>query len=95
MKTNLNISLPPALKEWVQEQIDQGGYSTASEYIRVLIREERKRQAPLRVEGKLQEAFDSGDPEPVTPASWRTSAKRIQDRIKAEARKRRGNGTNR
>jgi antitoxin ParD1/3/4 len=95
MRTNLNISLPPTLKQWVQDQIDQGGYGTASEYIRQLIREERKRQNRVLVEEKLQEALDSGEPKTVNAATWKKSAKRVEDRIKGAARKRRAHGTTR
>ncbi len=92
MRTNLNISLPPALKQWVEAQIDQGGYGTASEYIRQLIREERKRQARVHVEGKLQEALDSGEPKAVTEATWKESDQRARERIQAAAKKRRSHG---
>jgi antitoxin ParD1/3/4 len=78
MRTKLNISLPPGLKQWVEEQIDQGGYGNANEYIHQLIREERKRQARLRIEAKLQEAIDSGEPEAVTAATWSESEKRFR-----------------
>ncbi len=93
MRTNLNISLPPALKQWVEEQTDQGGYSTASEYIRQLIREERRRQSRVYVEAKLQEALESGEPQIVNAATWKESEKRVEDRIKTASRKRRAHGT--
>ncbi len=92
MRTNLNISLPPTLKQWVQEQIDRGGYGTASEYIRQLIREERRRQERVGVENKLQEALDSGEPQPVNDATWKESEKRVADRIKGASKKRSANG---
>jgi antitoxin ParD1/3/4 len=92
MRTNLNISLPPTLKQWVEDQIDQGGYGTASEYIRQLIREERKRQGLVHVETKLQEALDSGEPTPVTAATWNESEKRVRERIKAASKKRPAHG---
>jgi antitoxin ParD1/3/4 len=91
MRTNLNISLPPALKHWVEEQIEQGGYSTASEYIRQLIREERNRQGRSQVERKLQEALESGEPKTITTATWQESNKRVEERIKTASRKRRAN----
>jgi putative addiction module CopG family antidote len=40
----MNIALPPAMKSFVQEQVDEGGYSSASEYIRRLIREDQERK---------------------------------------------------
>jgi hypothetical protein len=35
----LNISLPDSRREFVDQQVAAGGYSTASEYIRDLIRQ--------------------------------------------------------
>jgi len=95
MKTNLRISLPRTLQRWVETQIDRGGYGTASDYFRELLREEQKRQGRLHVEAKLQEALDSGAPTTVNATTWRDSDKRVQERIKAAARKRRANGTTR
>ena len=71
--------------------MDRGGYGTASEYFRELLREEQKRQGRVHVEAKLQEALDSGAPATVNAATWRESEKRVQDRIKAASRKRRAN----
>jgi antitoxin ParD1/3/4 len=94
MRTNLNISLPAALKQWVEQQIDREGYGTPSEYIRQLIREERKRQARIHVEDKLREALESREPKAVNAATWSDSEKRVERRIKSAANKRRGNGRN-
>ncbi len=41
--TSLNISLPESLKAFVEEKVRKGGYGTASEYVRELIRAARKR----------------------------------------------------
>jgi antitoxin ParD1/3/4 len=90
----MNISLPVALREWVDQQILQSGFSTASEYFRQLIREEQKRQCRLAVEEKLMEALNSGPPVPVTEATWKESRKRVAERIKAATAKRRVNGKN-
>jgi antitoxin ParD1/3/4 len=42
--TTMNISLPDALKAFVDEQVAQRGYGTSSEYVRELIRKDRDRQ---------------------------------------------------
>jgi antitoxin ParD1/3/4 len=89
----MNISLPPALKHWVDQQLEQGSFSTASEYIRQLIREEQRRQTRLAVESKLKEAEESGDPALVTAGTWKESERRVQKRLKA--RKRRADAKNR
>ena len=40
----MNISLPDTLKKFVDEQVDQRGYGTSSEYVRELIRRDQDRQ---------------------------------------------------
>ena len=40
----MNISLPDALKSFVDDQVGARGYSTSSEYVRELIRRDRDRQ---------------------------------------------------
>ncbi len=43
--TNVNISLPEDLKNYLEEQATCGGYGTTSDYERELIREDKKRKA--------------------------------------------------
>ena len=40
----INISLPDALKSFVDQQVGSRGYGTSSEYVRELIRRDRDRQ---------------------------------------------------
>lgn len=63
--TTMNISLPEELKSFVDEQV-AGRYSTSSEYIRELIRDEQDRQklrglllagAASPLEGEADDAF--------------------------------------
>lgn len=68
--TSLNISLPEPLRAFVDEQVAHGGYSTASEYVRELIREAQRRRAQERLEAQLLEGLDSGEPMEVTPEYW-------------------------
>ncbi len=41
--STMNISLPAALKSFVDEQVSSGDYSTSSEYVRLLIRRDQDR----------------------------------------------------
>jgi putative addiction module CopG family antidote len=41
--TTMNISLPDALKSFVDEQVTGRGYGTSSEYVRELIRKDQER----------------------------------------------------
>ena len=43
--STMNISLPDALKEFVEGQVAERGYGTSSEYVRELIRKDRDRQS--------------------------------------------------
>ena len=61
--TSMNISLPEGLKEYVEQQT-HGGYSTPSEYVRALIREDQKRRAKEQLDALLLEGLNSGDPVP-------------------------------
>src|SRR4030095_11922858 len=68
--TSLNISLPQPLKDFVEERVKEGGYSTPSEYVRGLLREDQKRRAEERLEALLLEGLNSGKPIAVTPEYW-------------------------
>lgn len=62
---SMNISLPEPLKEFVDGQIASGRYSSASEYVRELIREDEKRKAEEKLEALLLEGL-SGDESKLT-----------------------------
>jgi antitoxin ParD1/3/4 len=66
MRTTMNISLPSPLKAWVERQVAGKGYSTASEYVRDLLRREQEQEARAHVERKLTEALISGESTPMT-----------------------------
>lgn len=67
---SMNISLPEPLKEFVDRQIATGRYSSASEYVRELIRADEKREADEeRLEALLLEGLQSAETE-LTPAYW-------------------------
>jgi len=63
----MNISLPDAMKQFVEEQVAAGAYSSASEYMRDLVRAEQKRQAKEQLEQVLLESLNSGDAFEPTP----------------------------
>jgi antitoxin ParD1/3/4 len=58
----MNISLPDALKSFVDEQVATRGYGTSSEYVRELIRKDQDRQ---RLRGLL---LDGAASAPASPA---------------------------
>ena len=56
----MSIDLTTTLKTYVYQQVEAGGYSSASEYIHRLIREDQQRKAVEEIDRKLLEALDSG-----------------------------------
>jgi antitoxin ParD1/3/4 len=38
----LNVSIPPALKSWIDHRVAEGRYSSASDYMRDLIRRDQE-----------------------------------------------------
>lgn len=66
----MNISLPDSMKHFIEGQVAAGGYSSASEYVRALVRADQQRQAKARLETLLLEALDSGDATTMTPEDW-------------------------
>lgn len=56
----MNLSLPKDLKTWVDEQVKQGGYGTASEYLRDMLRRAREREARRSIDKLLLDAVASG-----------------------------------
>lgn len=69
--TTMNISLPDEMRAFVDEQLKSGGYSTASEYVRKLIRDAQKQAAQERLEALLLEGLES-EPIEITPDFWKT-----------------------
>jgi antitoxin ParD1/3/4 len=67
--TSMNVSLPEELKEYVETQIKRG-YSTPSEYVRELIREDQKRRAKTKLDALLLEGLNSGDRVPMDAKFW-------------------------
>jgi antitoxin ParD1/3/4 len=53
--TSLNISLPEALKDYVEGQVASGDWGTPSEYVRELIRQDKERRL-----GNLEQELIAG-----------------------------------
>ncbi len=54
--STMNISLPDSLKSFVDEQVENRGYGTSSEYLRELIRKDQER---TRLRGLLLTGAES------------------------------------
>ncbi|HUI43862.1 MAG TPA: type II toxin-antitoxin system ParD family antitoxin [Terriglobia bacterium] len=81
--TSRNVSLPKTLKEYVEGQVAAGAYSTPSEYMRELIREDQKRRARENLEAALLEGLQSGAPAGIGGEYWARKRKALRERHKA------------
>lgn len=65
--TTLNITVPEEVQAFIESQLSEGGYASASDYLLALIHDAQARQA---LDAKLHEALDSGPDEPMTQGDW-------------------------
>ena len=86
--TSMNVSLPEALKDYVQERVAEGTFSNPSDYVRALIREDRKRRAEERLDELLMEGINSGPAEPMTAEDWADMRANLEEHIARRQRER-------
>jgi len=73
--TTMNVSLPEALKSFVDEQVSGRGYGTSSEYVRELIRKDQDRQ---RLRQLLLDGASSPPASPIGPAYFEGLRERVR-----------------
>jgi len=57
----MNVSLPDAMKQWVEEQVQTGRYGNSSDYVRDLVRRDQERaDAREKLQQMVDEALASG-----------------------------------
>lgn len=83
--TTLNISLPDPMRAFIDEQIAKGGYSTASEYIRHLIRQDQEKAEQTRLEALLLDGLNSGTSVEVTDIWWEQKRAELLGRLRKQA----------
>lgn len=58
----MNISLPDAMRDWVESQLETGLYANNSDYIRDLIRKDQQRtQKLMQLQQAIVAGIESGD----------------------------------
>ena len=89
MPTTMTISLPDEMKSFIEERLKAGSFSSASEFIRQLVREEQKRAEAERLDRMLIEGAESGEPIRTDDSYWQQLRKRVEKKVRAR-RSRRG-----
>ena len=75
-------SFDELLKEYMDERVNEEHYSTLSDYIRALVREDQKRYAEERLEKLLLEGLESGRGAALGSKEWKQFKKRVLSRAK-------------
>lgn len=86
---SLNISLSDSLKQALEEEVVRGRHTSASAYVRRLIREDRKRRAREELEAKLLEGL-KGPATEMTPKDWADIRREVTKRLSARGKRRAG-----
>ncbi len=78
---SMNVSLPDAMRDYIEQQVKTGGYGSVSEYIRDLIRQDQKRKAKEDLETLLLEGLDSGTATPMSDRDWTEIRQAVRDKL--------------
>lgn len=76
----MNISLPHELKQFVDTQVAEHGYTSSSEYLRELIRKQRDAE---KLRNALLDGFNSGSATPTAPDFFNGLRDRARKRKRA------------
>jgi antitoxin ParD1/3/4 len=72
--------LPKPMKVFVQSQVAQRGYSSASEYVRDLIRADQDERALTALEAEIIKGLQSGKATPMTRGDWKAIRQKVRKR---------------
>jgi putative addiction module CopG family antidote len=75
----LTFSLPDELDEFVRRRVREEAYADAGEYLRALIRADRRRAVEEKLQRLVEEALESGPPETITDADWTTMHRALDE----------------
>jgi antitoxin ParD1/3/4 len=76
----LLISLTKSQKAFVEAQVAEGGFRSASEFIGQLIDQAEVHRERERINVLLQEGFESGSSTPMTREDWEALERRVWER---------------
>lgn len=74
----MNVSLPDPLKQFVDEEVREGGFASTSDYMRDLIRQRQRAKAEELLRRLIAEGMASGPAEPLEPDFF--------DKLRAQAK---------
>jgi Arc/MetJ-type ribon-helix-helix transcriptional regulator len=82
--TTINISMPEETKAFIEAEVAQEGYASASEYFLALVHEARKRKAKRELEAKLLEGLQ-GEMTDLTREEWEAMEREAMEGLAGES----------
>ena len=80
----MNISLTDPLKQFVDEEVREGGYSSTSDYVRDLIRQRQRSTAEELLKQLMAEGLASGPGGAVTADTFERMRRELTERLERE-----------
>lgn len=80
----MNISLTDPLKQFVDEEVREGGYSSTSDYVRDLIRQRQRSKAEELLKQLIAEGLASGPGVAVTADTFERTRRELTERMERE-----------
>ena len=82
--TTMNISLPDPLKEFVDEEVREGGFASTSDYMRDLVRQRQRAKSAEFLRPLIAEGIASGPATPQEPDFFDKMRERARARAGGE-----------
>ena len=76
----MNVSLTGPMKQFVDDEVRDGGYSSTSDFVRDLIRQRQRRKAEDFLCQLIAEGLASGPSTPVTKETVEQMRKELRER---------------
>lgn len=77
---NVNVVLTDELKQFVDQEVLEGDYASASEYVRELVRQRRRSKAEDLLRQLIAEGLASGPPAPLPLEHFQKLLERASNR---------------
>jgi antitoxin ParD1/3/4 len=68
--TNVQVTLPDNLKDFIDRKVEESGYKSSSDYIRELIRQDQLREGERQLGHLMRDGIESGPAKPADTEFW-------------------------
>jgi antitoxin ParD1/3/4 len=66
----MNVDFPESTREFVEQQVAQGGFNSINEYLRELVLADQRKKELTALEAEVLKGLDSGESTPMTASDW-------------------------